>query len=138
MSSSDIEMVDSSHSESELPQQLVEIDVTVAAAYKPGPQRLTYKGKQYIWKYHEDNCRAFTKPSVIWQLGDEYRGTGSDQETSCGLCKTTTLLAMTDAMSAECERVFSSTKKLITPERNRLAEEIIEASKCLKNWWDRG
>ena len=42
------------------------------------------------------------------------------------------------AMSAECERVFSSTKKLITPERNRLAEEIIEASECMKNWWDRG
>jgi hypothetical protein len=41
-------------------------------------------------------------------------------------------------MSAECERVFSSTKKLITPERNRLAEDIIEASECLKNWWDHG
>ena len=41
-------------------------------------------------------------------------------------------------MSAECERVFSSTKKLITPERNRLSEESIEASECLKNWWDRG
>ena len=32
-------------------------------------------------------------------------------------------------------RGFSSTKKLITPERNRLAEDIIEASECLKNWW---
>jgi len=42
------------------------------------------------------------------------------------------------AMSTECERVFSSAKKLITPERNRLTEEIIEASECLKNWWDRG
>jgi hAT family C-terminal dimerisation region len=42
------------------------------------------------------------------------------------------------AMSAECERVFSSTKKLITPERNRLAGEIIEASEYLKNWWERG
>jgi uncharacterized protein (DUF488 family) len=41
-------------------------------------------------------------------------------------------------MSAEYERVFSCTKKLITPESNRLAEEIIEASECLKNWWDRG
>jgi hypothetical protein len=41
-------------------------------------------------------------------------------------------------MSAECERVFSSTKKLIIPERNWLAEEIIEASECLKNWWERG
>jgi hypothetical protein len=41
-------------------------------------------------------------------------------------------------MSAECERVFSITKKLIISERNRLVEEIIEVSKCLKNWWDRG
>ena len=29
-------------------------------------------------------------------------------------------------------------KKLITPERNRLTEEIIEASECLKNWWECG
>jgi hypothetical protein len=42
------------------------------------------------------------------------------------------------ATSAECERVFSSVKKLITPERNRLTEEIIEASECLKSWWDCG
>jgi uncharacterized protein (DUF488 family) len=41
-------------------------------------------------------------------------------------------------MSAEYERVFNSTKKLVIPERNRLAEEIIEASEYLKNWWDRG
>ena len=40
------------------------------------------------------------------------------------------------AMSAECERVFSSIKKLISAERNRLTEDIIEASECLKNWWD--
>jgi hypothetical protein len=36
-------------------------------------------------------------------------------------------------MSVECEKVSSSTKKLITPERNRLAEDIIEASECLKD-----
>ena len=41
-------------------------------------------------------------------------------------------------MSAECERIFSSTKKLITPKRNRLHEQIIEASECLKNWWAQG
>ena len=39
------------------------------------------------------------------------------------------------AMSTECERVFSSTKKLITPERNALADDIIEACECLKAWW---
>jgi hypothetical protein len=36
------------------------------------------------------------------------------------------------AMSTECERMFNSTKKLITPERNALAEDIIEACECLK------
>jgi hAT family C-terminal dimerisation region len=41
-------------------------------------------------------------------------------------------------ISAECERVFSSAGKMITPERNRLGDEIIEAGKCLKAWWDSG
>jgi hypothetical protein len=49
-----------------------------------------------------------------------------------------TNLSVAASMSAECESLFSSTKKPITPERNRPAEEIIEASECLKNWWDRG
>ena len=42
------------------------------------------------------------------------------------------------AMSDECERVFSSAGKMITPERNRLGDDIIEASECLKAWWDSG
>jgi hypothetical protein len=42
------------------------------------------------------------------------------------------------ATSAECERIFSSAKKLITPERNRLSDDIIEAIECLKAWWDSG
>jgi hypothetical protein len=42
------------------------------------------------------------------------------------------------AMSARWKTVFSRTKKLITPERKRLAEDVIEASECLKNWWGRG
>ena len=37
-------------------------------------------------------------------------------------------------MSAECERVFSQAKKLITDERNRLGAHTIEADECLKNW----
>jgi hypothetical protein len=41
------------------------------------------------------------------------------------------------AIPAECERVFSSTKKLLAPERSRPAPDIIDASECLKNWWDR-
>ena|SRR5271170_5370980 len=42
------------------------------------------------------------------------------------------------AMSAECERIFSSCKKLITAERNKLRDDIIEATECLKGWWDAG
>jgi hypothetical protein len=42
------------------------------------------------------------------------------------------------AMSAECERVFSSAKKLLSPERNALADNTIEACDCLKAWWDQG
>jgi hypothetical protein len=35
-------------------------------------------------------------------------------------------------ISTECERVFSNVKKLITPERNHLGEDIIEACEYLK------
>ena len=38
------------------------------------------------------------------------------------------------AMSTEPERVFSSTKKLITDERNRFGNETVEADECQKHW----
>lgn len=37
------------------------------------------------------------------------------------------------AMSAECERVFSQTKKVITDERNRLNSETVAAIECQKH-----
>lgn len=37
--------------------------------------------------------------------------------------------------SAECERVFSSSKLLITDIRSRLLPDIIEANECLKSWY---
>lgn len=42
------------------------------------------------------------------------------------------------AMSSECERVFSQSKRLITEERNRLGAATIEADECQKNWLLRG
>jgi hypothetical protein len=33
---------------------------------------------------------------------------------------------------------LSSAKKLITPERNALSDATIEATECLKAWWDQG
>jgi len=41
------------------------------------------------------------------------------------------------ATSCEYERSFSFTKKLITSERNNLTDNIIEALKYLKAWFDR-
>ncbi|KAH0604073.1 uncharacterized protein H6S33_007104 [Morchella sextelata] len=38
------------------------------------------------------------------------------------------------AMSADPERLFSSSKLLISDRRNRLGDDIIEASECLKSW----
>jgi hypothetical protein len=38
------------------------------------------------------------------------------------------------AMSAECERVFSSAKLLISQRRNRLTADMIEACECLRAW----
>ena len=37
-------------------------------------------------------------------------------------------------MSAEYERVFSSTKLLISDRRNKLGADVIEATECLKSW----
>lgn len=39
------------------------------------------------------------------------------------------------AMSAEIERVFSSTKRLFTPDRNALTTESLEKFEWLRNWW---
>ena len=42
------------------------------------------------------------------------------------------------AMSAEWERVFSSSKILISDRRNRLKDDIIEANECLNYWYKKG
>lgn len=39
------------------------------------------------------------------------------------------------AMSAEIERVFSSARRLLPPDRNRLSDETIELLQLLKHWW---
>jgi hypothetical protein len=41
-------------------------------------------------------------------------------------------------MPAECERIFSSAKKLIIPERDALVDDTIKACEYLKAWWDQG
>jgi hAT family C-terminal dimerisation region len=39
------------------------------------------------------------------------------------------------AMSAETERVLSDAKLTIPPNRNRIGEDIIEATECLNRWY---
>ncbi|XP_073287672.1 uncharacterized protein [Primulina huaijiensis] len=48
------------------------------------------------------------------------------------LCQMALDLLAIPSMSAECERVFSATKILITDRRNRLKDDIIEACECLR------
>ena len=39
------------------------------------------------------------------------------------------------AMEAECERVFSSSRQLLTSQRSDLDEDVIEANECLRDWY---
>jgi len=39
------------------------------------------------------------------------------------------------ATSSECERTFSSTKLLLTDQRSRIKDDMIEASECLRAWY---
>jgi hypothetical protein len=39
------------------------------------------------------------------------------------------------AMATQCKRVFSAAKKTLTPERNALGFNILEACECLRWWW---
>src|SRR4029077_10136677 len=41
------------------------------------------------------------------------------------------------ASSAECERVFSGSKLLITSVRNRLNPDLVEINECLKAWFSK-
>jgi hypothetical protein len=93
MSSSDLEMSGSSNSDSKpgAPAQVC-VAPDVATAGKRDPERANFKGKQYVRKAHEDDRRAFTKTSVIWQLGGEYGKTGSGYRRKYwryGLCTKT-------------------------------------------------
>lgn len=42
------------------------------------------------------------------------------------------------AMSTECERAFSCAKRLLSPLRNRISKELLEALMCLGAWYRRG
>lgn len=62
---------------------------------------------------------------IIW-----WNGPGKDYSTLCQYALDLTLAIPTT--SIECERICGSVRKLVNPERNRLGNDIIEASECLK------
>ena len=97
---SDVEMSDSHQSDSE--PELSQLPNT-EVAYKQGPPQLTYRGNLFTRKEHQDNTRAYSKPSIIWQFGDEYARTVDGHQKKywrCGLCNKTTMLVMTDNLSS--------------------------------------
>lgn len=51
-----------------------------------------------------------------------------------GLTKLALDIYSIPAMSSECERVFSQTKRVITDDRNCLSASTIQAIQCQKNW----
>jgi hAT family C-terminal dimerisation region len=76
--------------------------------------------------------------AVIVQSSNLFRWHVDNQESFPTLHQMALDTLSIPAMSTECERVFSSTKKLITPTRSLLKEDIIGATECLKTWWDCG
>jgi hypothetical protein len=53
------------------------IALDIFTTRKLGPAYFIYKGKHYNWRPYKDNCRAYIKPSIIWQLNNEYKKRGN-------------------------------------------------------------
>src|SRR4051794_9466101 len=114
----------------------------------------SFASKNQRFKCRKKTAVQRGSPSWIWQHGTEARTAGDAKAWwLCNQCwdkrKTVVYRIGTThypichlrqmaydhlsipAMSAECERVFSDTKLTISPNRNRLKEDIIEATECL-------
>jgi hAT family C-terminal dimerisation region len=126
---SDIEMSDS---DSSVADAEIFLNPAIAATITPTPERVIHRAREYIRypsvRATEALLNAFN-PINWWNKAQ------SDFPTLHLWALDTLAIPV---MSAECERIFSCTKKLITPERNSLHEQIIKAPECLKNWWDQG
>ncbi len=62
------------------------------------------------------------------------RGGGVDRQNTQNSTMALDLFAV-PMMSAECERVFSAAKNLVTERRMGLKEDIIEAMCLLRHWY---
>ena len=85
-------------------------------------------------KVSADHYQAFVTTDREDQRVDALEFWNSRLKTQPDMARFALDMLAIPMMSAECERVFSSAKHLITDSRNRLNPDIIEASECLKHW----
>lgn len=85
-------------------------------------------------KVSSDHYRAFITTDPEDEHVDALEFWNSRHKTQPDIARFALDMLAIPMMSAECERVFSSAKHLITDSRNRLNPDIIEASECLKHW----
>jgi redox-regulated HSP33 family molecular chaperone len=74
--------------------------------------------------------------TVTMQTDNLFRWHVNNQESFLTLHQMALDTLSIPAMSTKCKRVFSSNKKLLSPQRSRIKEDLIEASECLKARWD--
>ena len=121
------------------------------------PPEITWNNRRWVYLDHRLNRRRGAKISIAWELGDEYFDMNDPNSRAwrCQLCHpSNTLISMHQgstgaatghlrlkhqrsipAMSAEVERVFSTAKRLVTVDRNRLNDELMETLSLLRYWW---
>jgi hypothetical protein len=104
------------------PLQSIEPGSTLTHIY---PRASSDRYRAFIFIEREDNE---TDPLEYWN---------TRYSTQPDLARFTLDMLAILMMSAECERVFSSVKHLLTDARNRLNPDIIEANECLKHWFDK-
>ena len=76
-----------------------------------------------VWR---NRTRTQDQPGDEFSLGQQFHS----------ICQWAFDTLACPATSCECERAFSSAKRLLSPNRNALGDDIIEALECLKARWD--
>jgi hAT family C-terminal dimerisation region len=133
-------------------QQQYENDALLPAA-PPPPSTATFKPSRFgpisnfitqarlrnVQKKEEDEYKAYCAlPPPIDVVDDLFGYWQAQEQAFPKLSKLAYNTLAIPAMSAECERVFSSCKLLITPNRNKLGVDSIEASECLRHGYRNG
>ena len=89
---------------------------------------LTKRGlREFLVVDHTANVRKNSKISAIWHHGGERHRLNDKSLHRYALDHLSC-----PAMATQCERVFSAAKRTLTPERNALGTQIIEACECLR------